>query len=365
VPAGAAIGPGASASDEDEASAAPLQLEAMVGRAPAMQALYRLIAKAAPTPTTVLITGESGTGKEMVARAVHHNSLRRDHPFVTVDCTTLAENLLESELFGHVKGAFTGAVASKRGLFELADQGTLFLDEFGNIPLALQAKLLRVIQQREFRPVGSTQVHSTHARLIVATNMDLAAMVAEGRFREDLYYRVAVFPIHVPALRERAEDIPVLARHFLDQACAELGRPHAEISEAAMSLLQQHRWPGNVRELENVMQRAAILASDAVIRRAHLLGLDAADASSGANGIDVPRTSEDLKQAKKLARERSVEELERQFVLEALRRHDWNVTRSAEDTGMLRSNFQALMKKHGIRVRDVLGGEDATEDADD
>ncbi len=184
------------------------RFENIIGASPQMQAVYGLIAKCAPTNSTVLITGESGTGKEMIARAIHYNSLRKEQPFVTVDCNTLSESLLESELFGHVKGAFTGAVTNKRGMFDIANNGTLFLDEFGNIPLSTQAKLLRVIQEREFRAVGSTTTQKTSVRLITATNCDLKAMVEQGSFREDLYYRINVFPIHAPALRTRRDDIP-------------------------------------------------------------------------------------------------------------------------------------------------------------
>ena len=329
--------------------------ENIVGSSPAMQAVFRLIAKCAPTNTTVLITGESGTGKEMIARAIHYNSLRKDQPFVTVDCNTLSENLLESELFGHVKGSFTGATANKRGMFEVANNGTLFLDEFGNIPLSTQAKLLRVIQEREFRAVGSTQVHKTNVRLLAASNKNLKAMVADGSFREDLYYRVNVFPIHAPALRERRDDIPALAYHFLNGYCAEIDRPVPQISEGAMSALMNHSWPGNVRELENAIQRAVILCSDNVVRKANLDSIVDARAE---RDFEVPRTGEDLKRVKKLAREKSVEEIERRFVEEALRRNDSNVTRSAQETGMQRTNFQALMKKYEIRVRDIGRGQD-------
>jgi DNA-binding NtrC family response regulator len=335
---------------------AKYRFENIIGSSAAMQAVYRLIAKCAPTQSTVLITGESGTGKEMIARAIHHNSLRQGQPFVTVDCNTLSENLLESELFGHVKGSFTGAVAHKRGMFEVANEGTLFLDEFGNIPLDTQAKLLRVIQEREFRAVGSTATQTTNVRLLAATNKDLKAMVAAGTFREDLYYRINVFPIHAPAVRERRDDIPALAVHFLKNACTELGKPVAEISDGAMSVLVNHDWPGNVRELQNVIQRAVILSSDRTIRQSHLASI--VDASAHA-GFEVPRTSEDLKLAKKLARERSVEVIEKAFILETLKRNGSNVTRAAEETGMQRSNFQALMKKYGVRVRDtgVDGGD--------
>lgn len=326
------------------------RFENIIGSSPQMQKVYRLIAKCAPTNSTVLITGESGTGKEMIARAIHYNSLRKDQPFVTIDCNTLSENLLESELFGHIKGSFTGAVANKRGMFDIANNGTLFLDEFGNIPLSTQAKLLRVIQEREFRAVGNTSTQKTNVRLVTATNKDLKAMVAEGAFREDLYYRISVFPVHAPALRERRDDIPALAFHFLKIFCNELEKPVSEISEGAMSLLMNYDWPGNVRELENTIYRAVILTSDNIIRQAHLLNI--IDTSARMD-VEVPRTGEDLKRIKKIAREKSVEEIEKLFVQETLKRNASNVTRSAEETGMQRANFQALMKKYNIRVRDT------------
>jgi transcriptional regulator with GAF, ATPase, and Fis domain len=306
----------------------------------------------------VLITGGSGTGKELIARAIHHNSLRKDKPFVAVDCNALSENLLESELFGHLKGSFTGAVSHKKGMFSVAEGGTLFLDEIGNIPLSIQSKLLRVIQEHEFRAVGDTQVHAANFRLVAATNKDLAAMAAAGSFASDLYYRLAVFPIQLPPLRERRADIPGLAHHFLRGFAQELHKDVDTISEAAMSALVAHDWPGNVRQLENAMHRAVILCSDKVLRTAHLDGIvDARPAELH----DVPRTGEELKRLKKALREQSVEELERQFVTEALKRNDWNVTRSALDTGMLRANFQALMRKYNVRVR---GAAESGDDAD-
>ncbi|OGB78351.1 MAG: Fis family transcriptional regulator [Burkholderiales bacterium RIFOXYC12_FULL_60_6] len=334
------------------------RFENIIGSSPPMQAGFGLIAKCAPTNSTVLITGESGTGKEMIARAIHYNSLRKDQPFVTVDCNTLTESLLESELFGHTKGSFTGAVANKRGMFEVANNGSLFLDEFGNIPLSTQAKLLRVIQEREFRPVGSTMTQKTNVRLITATNKDLKAMVLDGTFREDLYYRVNVFPIHSPSLRDRREDIPALAFHFLKLFCNELDKPVSDISDGAMSLLINHTWPGNVRELENSMQRAVILATDHIIRQAHLANF--IEATSHPD-FEVPRTSDDLKRVKKIAREKSVEEIEKTFIQETLKRNSSNVTRSAEETGMQRANFQALMKKYNIRVRDTEYGSGETD----
>jgi DNA-binding NtrC family response regulator len=326
------------------------RFENIIGLSPQMQAVYRLIAQCAPTSSTVLITGESGTGKELIARAIHYNSLRKDKPFVPVDCNSLSENLLESELFGHVKGSFTGAVANKKGMFEVAGSGTLFLDEIGNFSMATQAKLLRVLQEREFRAVGDTRTLTANFRLITATNKDLKAMVAAGTFRDDLYYRINIFPIHAPALRERKDDIPALAYHFLKIFSAELGKKITDISEGALSTLVNYGWPGNVRELENVMHRAAILTSDHVIRQAHLVNI--IEPSQQAE-FAVPRTGDELKRVKKAAREKSVEEIEKQFVLEALKRNGWNVTKSAEDTGMQRPNFQALMKKYTIRVRDT------------
>jgi DNA-binding NtrC family response regulator len=334
--------------DPKSAASFKYRFENIIGSSPQMQSVYRLIANCAPTNSTILLVGESGTGKELIARAIHFNSLRKDKPFVAVDCNSLSENLLESEMFGHIKGAFTGAMANKKGMFEMADTGTLFLDEIGNISLSTQAKLLRVIQEREFRAVGDTHTKSANFRLIVATNKDLKAMVAAGTFREDLFYRINIFPIEIPPLRERRDDIPALAFHFLNIFSKDVGKKVTEFSEGAMSLLVNHDWPGNVRELENAVQRSVILATDNVIREAHLMNiietLPRAD-------LDVPRTGDELKRIKKTAREKSVENIEKQFVLEALKRNAWNVTKSAEDTGMQRANFQALMKKYSIRIR--------------
>src|SRR5450830_1199822 len=249
------------------------RFENIIGPSPQMQAVYRLVAQCAPTNSTVLLTGESGTGKEVIARAIHYNSLRKDKPFVAVDCNSLSENLLESEMFGHIKGSFTGAVVNKKGMFEVADSGTLFLDEIGNISLSTQAKLLRVIQEREFKAVGDTRTQSANFRLLTATNKDLKAMVANGTFREDLYYRINIFPILIPPLRERRDDIPPLAFHFLKVFSEELGKKVTEFSEGAMSALVHHDWPGNVRELENTIHRAVILATDKVVRQAHLANI--------------------------------------------------------------------------------------------
>ena len=335
------------------------RFENIVGSSPRMQEVFRLVAKCAPTSTTILLTGESGTGKEVVARAIHYNSLRKDDPFVAVDCTALSENLLESELFGHVNGAFTGAIVSKRGLFDVASGGTLFLDEIGNLPLAIQAKLLRVVQEREFKAVGDTRTQSANVRLVAATNKDLRAMVVQGTFREDLFYRINFFPIRLPPLRERRDDVPALAYHFLREHGRELGKEADGISEDAMNVLQQYDWPGNVRELQNAVQRALILCADKMIRVAHVAG---ALGGSEAEQADVPRTGDELKRSKKAAREKSVEAIEKAFVLEALKRNAWNVTRSAEETGMQRTNFQALMKKHHIRLRGATGDPDESDE---
>ena len=331
------------------------RFENIIGASPQMQNVYRLIAKCAPTNSTVMLTGESGTGKELIARAIHYNSLRKDKPFVPVDCNSLSENLLESEMFGHVKGSFTGAVVNKKGMFEVAESGTLFLDEIGNVSLSTQAKLLRVIQEREFKAVGDTRTQSANFRLVTATNKDLKAMVADGSFREDLFYRINIFPIQVPPLRQRRDDIPPLAFHFLKVFSEELEKKVTEFSEGAMSALMHHDWPGNVRELENTIHRAVILATDKVVRQAHLPTISE---SLSKFDLDVPRTSDELKRIKKVTREKSVESIEKLFVLEALKRNAWNVTKSAEETGMQRANFQALMKKYDIRIRGTELGAD-------
>jgi len=327
---------------------AKYRFDNIIGSSPSMQTVYQLVARCAPTNSTVMLRGDSGTGKELIARAIHYNSLRKDKPFVPVDCASLSENLLESELFGHVKGSFTGATTNKKGLLESADGGTLFLDEIGNISMSIQAKLLRFIEEREFKAVGDTRTQTVNIRLITATNKDLETMVADEHFREDLYYRINIFPIEIPPLRERRDDIPALAVHFLKLFSDEMERKIIEFSSAAMNLLMNYDWPGNVRELENVVHRAVILANDKIIRQAHLVNI--IDMLPQID-LDVPRTSEELKRIKKIARQKSVENVEKLFVLGALKRNDWSVTRSAAETGMQRTNFQALMKKYDIRIR--------------
>jgi DNA-binding NtrC family response regulator len=242
----------------------------VISRSAAMREVNALIDKVARSDGNVLLTGESGTGKEVVARTIYELSPRKDREFVAVDCSMLAEPLLESELFGHVKGAFTGAAAPKRGLFELADGGTFFLDEVGNLSLGIQAKLLRVIQEREFKPVGGTTVKRVDVRLIAATNADLQDAIRQGRFREDLYYRLAVFPVHLPPLKERAEDIPELVRYFVAKYAAKAGKRFREVSASFLAVLASYDFPGNIRELENIVQRAVVIEDADVLRPSSL-----------------------------------------------------------------------------------------------
>ncbi|HYW79954.1 MAG TPA: sigma-54 dependent transcriptional regulator [Thermoguttaceae bacterium] len=322
------------------------KFENIVGNSKEMQAVYELIARISATNTTALIRGESGTGKELIARAIHFNSPRKTKQFVAVDCGALHDNLLESELFGHVKGAFTGAVSAKKGLFEAADGGTLFLDEIGSTSLILQTKLLRVLQERVFTPVGHTQEQKTDVRLITATNKDLEEMVAEGTFREELFYRLNIVPIQVPPLRDRKEDIPALATRFVEKFREETGCEVTGISPETLSLLLDYDWPGNVRELENVIHRAVVLAPEKTITSGELPP-EIRDHSMQVT-VRVPKTSDELKMRKKELREQSVEEVERRFVAEALNRNEGNVSRAAAEVGMQRPNFQALMRKYGI-----------------
>jgi DNA-binding NtrC family response regulator len=321
----------------------------IVGKSKKMQEVYRIIAKVAVTDSTVLIYGQSGTGKELIARAIHFNSPRREKQFVPVDCAVLSENLLESELFGHVRGSFTGAVTTKPGLFEVADGGTVFLDEVGNISLAIQAKLLRVLQEREFTPVGGTKAKKVDIRLIAATNKDLEKMIKDEVFREDLYYRLNIVPICLPTLKERQEDIALLAVHFLKKYSEEMGKTVKGFMPDAMEKMMKYPWPGNIRELENVIERTVVMIDDEMVRADHLILPGQPEKEASEN--QIPMTSEELKEIKKQMREKAVEEVERAFVLSALERHQWNVTRAAEEVGMLRPNFQALMRKYNLRAR--------------
>jgi len=328
----------------------PSSFSGLVGKSPQMQEIFRMIRKVAPTSSTVLIVGETGTGKELVARAIHAGSPRGERPFFAVDCGTLSVDLLESELFGHVKGAFTGAVATTPGLFESAHQGTVFLDEICNVDLEIQGKLLRFIQEREFRPLGSAETRHVDVRLIFATNRDLEKMVAEGSFREDLYYRLYVFPIHLPPLRERRDDIPLLTHHLLAKVGERSGKEISSLSDGALKLLEEYDWPGNVRQLESVIERAIISCDGPVIEPRHLPRTVSAHGRPDA--FAVPATNAEFLRLKKKLREQAVVDLEREFVLEALQRNSWNISKAAEQVGIKRPNFQALMRKHGINSRD-------------
>lgn len=319
-----------------------------IGQSKAMQKVYRRILQVAGTDSTVLITGESGTGKELVARAIHNNSPRRAQPFVAVDCTSLVENLLESELFGHVKGSFTGAVQTKIGLFAVADGGTLFLDEVSNISMTTQAKLLRVLQEREVTPIGGTKPVPINIRLIAATNRNLRDMVAAGTFREDLFFRLNIIPIDLPPLKERKGDLPLLVSFFLKKFADEIGKDIRGLAPGAMALLERYPFHGNVRELENIIERAVVLATDNLLQPEDLeLPSSGQEQEAGY----VPVNAEELKETKRQIREAAVKPIERAFVISALKRNDWNVTRAAEEVGMLRPNFQALLKKQGISIR--------------
>ena len=324
--------------------------EGMIGTGPAMQEVYGLIRKVGPTESTVLIIGESGTGKDLTAKAIHSCSRRKAGRFFAIDISTLSSTLLESELFGHVKGSFTGAIADTAGVFEAADHGTIFLDEIGNLSLETQGRLLRVLQEKEFLAVGSTSVRRVDIRLIFATNQNLKSLVENGKFREDLYYRLNVFPLRLPPLRERREDIPDLVMHFLRKYATSADRPLARVGPEAMEMLMSYHWPGNVRELEHAVERMTILVEGDEIRPVYVsAALYRTDASLGSM---IPKTADELKSLKRTIRESSVQEVEKQFLEESLRRNDWNISRAARDVNMQRSNFQALMRKYRITKED-------------
>ena len=289
--------------------------EGIIGKSRGIKEVLNRVMRIVDTDVSVLLLGESGTGKELIARAIHYNGRRKNQPFIAVNCSAIPETLLESELFGHKKGSFTGAISDKRGLFEAANGGTIFLDEIADISPAMQAKLLRVLQEREIRRVGETEKRSIDVRVISATNKDILQEVKEGRFREDLYYRLNVLPIYIPPLRERRDDIPILAEYFLRRACAEHGREITRIAPAAMERLIAYRWPGNVRELENTIERAAVLA-----QHDEILPED----------LGLPRyTSGDLFESGM-----TLEEFERRLVLQTLEEVGGNRTRAAERLGV-------------------------------
>ncbi len=325
----------------------------LVGESPSMRAIYDIVAKVADSPSTVLVTGESGTGKELIAKAVHRGSSRRDKPLIKVNCAAIPKDLVESELFGHERGAFTGAVGSKPGRFELADGGTLFLDEIGEVPVEIQVKLLRAIQESEFERVGGIKTLQVDVRLIAATNRDLKALIAEGRFREDLYYRLAVVPVALPPLRDRREDIPLLVRHFIQKYDERLGKRVEGIEPEAMELLLGYSWPGNIRELENLMERSVLFADGPLIQASSLpdslrergpqppvpiaaVGpLGAIAAPSGASMKEIVRQAQ--------------ADLERELIGRALEETAGNVTRAAKRLQISRKSLQVKMKELGLR----------------
>ncbi len=321
--------------------------EGMIGQSRSMERVFSLIKRAAPSDGTVLVTGESGTGKEMVVQAIHRLSRRRDHPLLACDCSALVSSLLESELFGHVKGSFSGAIATKQGLFEAAHKGTLFLDEVANLSLETQGKLLRVLETKRVRKVGDTAEREVDIRLIAATNQDLAEMVTEGTFREDLYYRLNVVPIYLPPLRERPGDIPRLVTAFLGRYCKRNKVPIKSFTPETMSRIESYRWPGNVRELRNILERIAILCDSDRIEPRHLPP-EIREAPVQSSVTQLPRSWDDFKRLKQQVRDAAGQELERRFLIEALQRSGGNVSKAAEDVGMQRTNFHALMRKYGL-----------------
>jgi DNA-binding NtrC family response regulator len=311
---------------------ATARLSEIEGKSSRMLDVYKLVARVAPTSATVLVVGESGTGKELVARAIHSHSTRSTRSFVPVNCTALSESLLESELFGHARGAFTGAVAAKRGLFELADAGTLFLDEIGDMGARMQAQLLRTLQDGEVRPVGGTESIRVDVRLVCATNRDLEAEVKAGRFREDLYFRINVVTVRLPPLRDRPDDIPILVAHFLAKIARRDGRPQASLSREALDRLRQHRWPGNVRELENAIERAVALAKGVVLRSDLPFEVQG-EALSAPSGIIDDRPP--------------LAELERRYIALVLAEAGGNKKRAAERLGIDRRTLYRALERTG------------------
>src|SRR5580765_6707024 len=329
----------------------------IVGTSAKMNAIFQMIETVAEVQSTVLVTGESGTGKELVARAIHDLSPRAEKPFVSVNCGAFTETLLESELFGYVKGSFTGANANRKGLFEAANSGTIFLDEIGEMSPAMQVKLLRVLQERKVRPVGATDETLVDTRVIAATNRDLASMVAAGTFREDLYYRISVIPIELPPLRERAEDISELATHFVQKFCTPTGRT-LTVSENAMRLLERYSWPGNVRELEHTIERAVALEHTSSIQPERL-----PEKISNYNPYRVAEAMEFPDEGINLTAH--LDQLEKTYLVEALRRTSGNQTNAADLLKLSVRSLRHLLDKHGIRgltaqMRDERRGPDST-----
>ena len=335
----------------------------MIGQSRAMMRVFETIEKVAPTDVTVLVRGESGTGKELVARAIHSRSPRANGPFVPVNCAAFSRELVESELFGHEKGAFTGAVARREGKFEAADGGTLFLDEIGDMSLETQAKLLRVIQEKRFERIGGNQSLVADVRIIAATNQNLEQMVAEGRFREDLYYRIKVVEVRVPPLRERREDIAPLVMHFLDEACKQFATPRKTLTPEAMRACVENPWRGNVRSLRAAIEQAVILSAGAEITLVELLGGSGSGRTDAANqyeparipsaGVNAEASGDGGEVKFREAKEKFVGQWERDFFISALRATGGNISRAAERAGMYRQNFQQKMRELGISVDDL------------
>ena len=321
----------------------------LIGESPKIKNVISMVQKVAPTDATVLVYGESGTGKELISRAIHANSNRKSKVFFAVDCGTLTDTLLESELFGYTKGAFTGAHNDKEGIFKLSNGGTVFLDEISNISMNVQSKLLRFLENREFLPLGSTAMQKVDVRLIFATNQNLEEMVEAGSFRQDFYYRIFVYPIIIPPLRERKRDILPIAYHFLQHYCLDFGKKIIGFDDETVARLMAYDWPGNVRQLRNIIERAVILCEKDKIspKELPLLG-EMADIEEL---IDhVPETNDELKRVKKEIRQKAVLKVEKNFVMNALMKNDWNVTRAARKVGLQRTNFQTLMKKHQVKL---------------
>jgi DNA-binding NtrC family response regulator len=334
-----------------EEAAESYGVDQLVGRDPRMIEIYKLIGKLADNPAPVLIQGETGTGKELIARAIHFGSRSAEEPFIGVNCTALTETLLESELFGHVRGAFTGAVASHKGRFELAGAGTIFLDEIGDTSPSFQAKLLRVLEEREFYPVGGERPLRTEARVMAATNKPLEELVKEGKFRDDLYFRLKVVEITVPPLRDRSADIPLLAEHLLGRISRDLHKDVRLISDSAMKLLSEYSWPGNVRELENALTRAVVLARGPAITP-DLLSLESIDAGLGGSRGGQPSPQES-------GSDETLDALERDHVAEVLRRVGGHKRRAVEILGISRPRLDRIIAKYGLEVtkRDLKGND--------
>lgn len=321
----------------------------LVGQSPAMQRLRDLIKTAGPTNSRVLIGGENGTGKELVARAIHMHSIRSDHPFVAVNCAAIPETLIESELFGHEKGSFTGATSMKRGQFEQADGGTLFLDEIGDMSLNTQAKVLRALQEQQFTRVGGTKLMKVDVRVLAASNKDLEKEIGKGQFREDLYYRLNVVPIVVPPLRERREDIPALVRHFMKMHVEEQGLRMKEVSPEAMAVFQHYEWPGNIRELRNLIERLMIMVPGVVIEASQatlsLQGRTVGTVPAGnyaANPL-LTKSYDSLRDARNA--------FEKEYISRKLREHHWNISRTAEDLKIERSHLHRKIKLLDVEMR--------------